>query len=53
MARQARCWVCKVHYQWPRDYPLKGALCPRCRGGLDRTSYHQRQEKSAEAPVYA
>lgn len=53
MARQARCWRCKVHFVWPQDHPLKGALCPRCKGELDRTSHYLRQEKSSELPVYS
>jgi len=52
MAKQARCWRCMIHFVWAQDHPLTDALCPRCKGGLDRTSHYLRQEKSSEPPVY-
>lgn len=40
MARQARCWRCKVRYVWARDYKLDGGrlLCPVCSDVLRRTT---------------
>jgi hypothetical protein len=39
MAKQAKCVHCNVRYEWKKDYPLVGILCPRCSGPLRATSY--------------
>lgn len=53
MARQARCFICRIHYQWGKQYKLKGARCPKCGNFIWPTTWQCKDPTSSEPPIYA
>ena len=38
MAKQGKCWTCKIHYSWKQETRLNLLACQKCGNPLTRTA---------------